>query len=120
MWIAAVVTVSVVASIIVGVILVKRDNKKAFHRLREAVKSWDVYEIRRSEKLFGSFWDSDRPIYVVRAASPKHAMERYFRHYRLKYNEYHDYDNKILSETTYGWGVFQVKNTRSEWKTYYK
>ena len=120
MCIAVVVTVSILASIIVGVILVKRDNKMAFHRLREAVKSWDVYEIRRSEKLFGSFWDSDRPIYVVRAASPKHAMERYFRNYRKRYNEYHDYDNKILRETTYGWGVFQVKNTRSEWKTYYK
>lgn len=120
MCIAVVVTVSILASIIVGVILVKRDNKMAFHRLREAVKSWDVYEIRRSEKMFGSFWDSYRPIYVVRAASPKHAMERYFRNYRKRYNEYHDYDNKILRETTYVWGVFQVKNTRSEWKTYYK
>lgn len=120
MWIAAVVFVSVVVSIIIGVILVKRDKKMAFHRLREAVESWDVYEIRRSERLFGSFWDSDYPIFVVRAASPKHAMERYFRRYRLKYKEFHDYDNRILRETTYGWGVFQVKNTRSKWKTYFK
>ena len=120
MWIAAVVTVSVIVSIIIGVILVKRDNKKAFHRLREAVKSWDVYEIRKSERLFGSFWDSACPIYVVRAASPRHAMERYFRHYRHACKEYNDYDNKPLRETTYGWGVFQVKNTRSAWKTYYK
>lgn len=120
MWITAVVAVSIAASIIVGVILVKRDNKKAFHRIREAVKSWDVYEIRRSSKLFGSFWDTDRPIFVVRAASPGHAMERYFRHYRKKYHEYNDYDNKPLRVTTYGWGVFQVKNTRSKWKTYFK
>ena len=120
MCIAAVVTVSVIASLIIGTILVKRDKKKAFHRLREAVESWDVYEIRRSTKLFGVFWDSDRPIYVVRAARPKHAMERYFRNYRKKYKEYNDYDNKILRETTYGWGVFQVKNTRSAWKTYFK
>ena len=120
MWIAAVATVSVIVSIIIGVILVKRDKKMAFHRLREAVASWDVYEIRKSERLFGSFWDSDYPIFVVRAASPKHAMERYFRRYRLKYKEFHDYDNRILRETTYGWGVFQVKNTRSAWKTYYK
>lgn len=120
MWITAVITVSVIVSIIIGAILVKRDNKMAFHRLREAVESWDVYEIRRSERLFGSFWDSNPPIYVVRAASPRHAMERYFRSYRKECKEYHDYDNKILRETTYGWGVFQVKNTRSAWKTYYK
>lgn len=120
MWIAAVVTVSVVVSIIIGVILVKRDTKMAFHRLREAVETWDVYEIRRSHHLFGSFWDTDYPIFVVRAASPRHAMERYFRHYRKKYHEYDDYDNKPLRATTYGWGVFQVKNTRSKWKTYYK
>lgn len=120
MWIAAVVIVSIAVSIIVGVILVKRDNKKAFHRLREAVKTWDVYEIRKSERLFGSFWDSDHPIFVVRAASPRHAMERYFRHYRHAYKEFNDYDNKPLRETTYGWGVFQVKNTRSAWKTYYR
>lgn len=120
MCIAAVVTVSVIASLIIGTILVKRDNNTAFHRLREAVANWDVYEIRRSAKLFGSFWDSNRPIYVVRAASPNHAMKRYFRHYRRRYNEYNDYDNTTLRETTYEWGVFQVKNTRSAWKTYFK
>lgn len=120
MWIAAVVTVSVLVSIIIGVILVKRDNKNAFHRLREAVESWDVYEIRRSHHLFGSFWNTDDPIFVVRAASSRHAMERYFRHYRKKYHEYDNSDNKSISETTYGWGVFQVKNTRSAWKTYYR
>lgn len=115
---------SVVAIIILltiaVVFFVKYKHKSWFSKLRAAVKTWDVYEIRRSEHLFGSFWESDRPIYVVRAASPKHAMERYFRYYRQKYNEYSDYDNKILHETTYGWGVFQVKNTRSAWKTYYK
>ena len=120
MCIAAVVTVSVIASLIIGTILVKRDNNTAFHRLREAVENWDVYEIRRSNKLFGLFLDSNRPIYVVRAASPKHAMKRYFRHYRRRYNEYNDYDNTTLRETTYEWGVFQVKNTRSAWKTYFK
>ena len=120
MCIAAIATMFVTVGIIIGVIWVKRDNKTAFHRLRESVESWDVYEIRMSTKLFGSFWDSNRPIYVVRAASPKHAMERYFRQYRRRYHEYHDYDNKTLCETTYGWGVFQVKNTRNEWKTYYK
>jgi len=65
------------------------------------------------------FWDSAEPNAVIRAANSKHALERYFDKYRRRYKEYHDYDNKILRETTYGWGVFQVKNTRTEFKRYF-
>lgn len=37
MCIAAIATMFVTVGIIIGVIWVKRDNKTAFHRLREAV-----------------------------------------------------------------------------------
>lgn len=114
----SVVAIIILLTIVV-VFLVKHKPKNWFSKLRAAVETWDVYEIRRSEHMFGSFWDSNRPVYVCRAASPKHAMERYFRHYRKKYHEYNDYDNKTLTETTYAWGVFQVKNTKTEWKRYY-
>lgn len=119
MWITTVIITAILISIVAGIILVRHNNKTWFHRLREAVQTWDTYEIRKSDGLFGSFWDSKDPVYVVCAASSRHAMERYFRHYRKVYNEYNDYDNKPLHETTYGWGVFQVKNIRSGFKRYF-
>ena len=100
MWTIVIIT-AILISIVTGIILVRHNNKTWFHRLREAVQTWDTYEIRKSDGLFGSFWDShNHPIAVIRAASSRHAMERYFRQYRRKYNEYNDYDNKPLRETT--------------------
>lgn len=89
--------------------------------MRESIKfCMDTYEIRRSDRLFGSFWDSDAPNAVVRAYDARHALQRYFARYRRRNKEYHEYDGKTLLETTYSWGVFQVKNTRTGFKRYYK
>lgn len=92
-----------------------------FHEMRNAIKSYmDIYEIRRSDHLFGYFRDSDAPNAVVRAYDARHALQRYFARYRRRNKEYHDYDGKTLLETTYSWGVFQIKNTRTGFKRYYK
>lgn len=92
-----------------------------FHEMRDSIKlCMDTYEIRRSDRLFGSFWDSDAPNAVVRAYDARHALQRYFARYRRRNKEYHEYDGKTLLETTYSWGVFQVKNTRTGFKRYYK
>lgn len=119
MWLAAVIIFSILAIITGAILWVTYDSRHYFKWLRKKMRTWDVYEIRRSERLFGSFWDSAEPNAVIRAADSKHALERYFDKYRRRYNEYHAYDNKILRETTYGWGVFQVKNTRTGFKRYF-
>lgn len=119
MWLAAVIIISILAIITGAALWVTYDSRHCFKWLRKKMRTWDVYEIRRSERLFGSFWDSAEPNAVIRAANSKHALERYFDKYRRRYKEYHDYDNKILRETTYGWGVFQVKNTRTGFKRYF-
>lgn len=94
---------------------------RKFREMREDFNKFsDIYEIRRSEHLFGSFWDSDAPNAVIRAYDARHALQRYFARYRRRNKEYHEYDGRTMFETTYGWGVFQVKNTRTGFKQYYK
>lgn len=94
---------------------------RKFREMREDFNKFsDIYEIRRSERLFGSFWDSDDPNAVIRAYDARHALQRYFARYRRRNKEYHEYDGRTMFETTYGWGVFQVKNTRTGFKRYYR
>ena len=119
MWLAAVIILSILAIITAAFLWVTYDSRHYFEWLRNKMRTWDVYEIYRSDRLFGSFWSCDRPVAVIRAENSKHALERYFKKYRKKYNEYHEYDGRTLRETTHNWGVFLVKNTRTGFKRYF-
>lgn len=100
---------------------------KARHikKLRERIKTFNTYEIRKSVGLFGDFFGCNRlglvmDNYYITADNPELALKRFFRYYERSWKRKHDYYTSRPQETTERWGRIIVKNLKSGFMTFYR
>lgn len=91
-----------------------------FGRLRKEYKTLDTFYINKSDRLFGSFWSNEKPDYTFKAYNAGHALERLINRYERVYKERHEMSKRPPHETTRNWGVYQVINARTGYRTYFK
>jgi hypothetical protein len=90
--------------------------------LHKEYNNLDSYTIYESEHQFGfGMWlRTGYKVFTCKAYNPRHALHRYFKHYKKKYNEIHDRSRKELIETSSDWGFLKVENNRTGFKRYFK
>ena len=102
-----------------AVIKILRSRGFFFGRLRNEYQTLDTFYIRKSDRLFGLFWEHKPPDYIVRARNAGHALERLINRYERVHKERHELSKRPPHETTGNWGVYQVINARTGYRTYF-
>lgn len=90
-----------------------------FGRLRKKYKTLDTFYIKKSDRLFGFFWEHTPHDYTFKAYNAAHALERLINRYERVYKKKHEMSKRFPHETTSNWGVYQVINARTGYRTYF-
>ena len=91
---------------------------KHFRKLRKRLDKVQVYTVKESPSLFGSFFECRYPGTDVSASSPIRAIIIYMRRYRKEFKRVNNFESEYYVETSEMWGKIMVRDEKGFMRFY--